>query len=477
MTPTAGALDWIARGFYPVPVPFRAKKPILEAWQRLRIGAADVEKHFNGAQQNIGVLLGEPYGAADLDLDCPEAITAAASLAPDTGLKFGHASKPASHWFYRCDPPIPSKKYIDPGDGKGLVELRCLASHGETGLQTVVPPSAHKETGELIRFEPGFDREPGNVDADVLSAAVARIAAAALLARHWPKAGHGRHGCELALAGCLARAGWSLEDAERFVLTTYRAVPDHDRSALGRVRTAVHDTFDKHARGDEITGFTTLAAAAGEAVAKCATRWLDITAPSAAAATAQPDRAQMTREIPKSATPELLSQHFSDYGNSRRLIAHHGEGLRYCHAFAKWLVWDGRRWAVDDGERARDLSQETILEFARQALKARNEAAAKFAAACLNSQRITNALREAQPNLAIRPAELDTHADLLNFGMEPSISRPAFCSRIGAKTSSPSWCTTTATRKRSVRPSLRSWNASQAAARMPARPSLSAAIG
>ena len=34
----------------------------------------------------------------------------------------------------------------------------------------------------------------------------------------------------------------------------------------------------------------------------------------------------------------------------------------------------------------------------------------------LNSQRITNALREAQPNLAIRPAVLHTHADLLNFG-------------------------------------------------------------
>jgi putative DNA primase/helicase len=111
---------------------------------------------------------------------------------------------------------------------------------------------------------------------------------------------------------------------------------------------------------------------------------------------------------------DLLGEHFSDYGNSRRLITLHGKGMRYCHAFAKWLVWDGRRWAVDDGERARDLSQATILEFARQALAAKNETAARFAAGCLNSQRITNALREAQPHLAIRPAELDTHADLLN---------------------------------------------------------------
>jgi putative DNA primase/helicase len=111
---------------------------------------------------------------------------------------------------------------------------------------------------------------------------------------------------------------------------------------------------------------------------------------------------------------ELLSQHFSDYGNSQRVIALHSADLRYCHAFNKWLVWDGQRWAVDDGERARDLSQATILEFARQALAAKNESAAKFAAGCLNSQRISNALREAQPHLAIRPAELDTDADLLN---------------------------------------------------------------
>src|SRR4029453_8138582 len=47
---------------------------------------------------------------------------------------------------------------------------------------------------------------------------------------------------------------------------------------------------------------------------------------------------------------------------------------------------------------------------------AKNEGAKKFATSCLNSQRITNALREAQPHLAIRPAELDTHSDLLNFG-------------------------------------------------------------
>jgi putative DNA primase/helicase len=113
--------------------------------------------------------------------------------------------------------------------------------------------------------------------------------------------------------------------------------------------------------------------------------------------------------------PDLLHQHHSDYGNSRRLIALYGDEMRYCHATSKWLIWDGRRWAEDDGERARYLAQKTMLEFAQQASAMRSEDARSFAGRCLNSQRITNLLREAQGHLAIRPAELDTHPDVLNF--------------------------------------------------------------
>ena len=111
----------------------------------------------------------------------------------------------------------------------------------------------------------------------------------------------------------------------------------------------------------------------------------------------------------------LLDQHFSDYGNSRRVIVLHGKDLRYCHAFAKWLCWDGQRWALDDGERARTLAQDTIREFGIQALRSGNDAAVRFAARCLNSSRISNALREAQPDQHILPTDLDTHPDLLNF--------------------------------------------------------------
>jgi putative DNA primase/helicase len=111
----------------------------------------------------------------------------------------------------------------------------------------------------------------------------------------------------------------------------------------------------------------------------------------------------------------LLTQPFNDYGNAQRLIAMHGQNLRYCHGFRKWLAWDGRRWAIDESDLARKMSQEAMLEFARQALARGNEEAAKFSGRCLNSQRISSALHEAQPHLAITPSELDAHAHLLNF--------------------------------------------------------------
>ena len=113
---------------------------------------------------------------------------------------------PASHYFYRVDPAIPSVKYIDPADNKTtLIELRCLKKDGTVGFQTVVPPSVH-ESGEDIRFD--ADGVVANLEADVLSEAVARTAAAVLLARHFPPPKGGRNDAFLAIAGTLARAGW-----------------------------------------------------------------------------------------------------------------------------------------------------------------------------------------------------------------------------------------------------------------------------
>ncbi len=188
MTPLEAAISWIQKGFSPVPVPHRSKGSVLEGWQQLEITLATASQYFNSAPQNIGLLLGDKFGSTDVDCDCPEAIAVGRELLPETGLIFGRQSKPFSHFFYRSDPPVHTKQYKDPMDGKTLIELRGTKSDGSIGLQTVVPPSVH-ESGEAVRFEPGFDGTPANVDEEVLVSAVSRVAAAAVLARHWPAEG------------------------------------------------------------------------------------------------------------------------------------------------------------------------------------------------------------------------------------------------------------------------------------------------
>lgn len=123
---------------------------------------------------------------------------------------------------------------------------------------------------------------------------------------------------------------------------------------------------------------------------------------------------QQVPEPPK--PPNLLSDYEpEDVGNAQRLIAMYGRSLRYCHLFNKWLVWDSRRWALDESDFVRELTHRTMKAFASQAVEANDEVLTKFAAGCRRAARITNALREARPYLGIKPAELDTHPDLLNF--------------------------------------------------------------
>lgn len=110
-TPLEAALCWIQRGFSPVPIPHRSKRPVLERWQQLEITSETAPQYFNQTSQNIGVLLGDRHGSTDVDCDCAEAITAARQLLPETNLIFGRQSKPFSHFLYRSDPPVRTAQF------------------------------------------------------------------------------------------------------------------------------------------------------------------------------------------------------------------------------------------------------------------------------------------------------------------------------------------------------------------------------
>ena len=96
------AFVYTARKWNPIPLPFKAKKPTGNEWQKRVIGEADLPQCFNGKQQNVGVVLGPTSnGLTDIDLDCREAVELASHTLPKTDAIFGRASAPASHRLYR----------------------------------------------------------------------------------------------------------------------------------------------------------------------------------------------------------------------------------------------------------------------------------------------------------------------------------------------------------------------------------------
>lgn len=223
MRPLEVACNLIDRGWAPVPVAFMGKAPTdaktgrkISKWETLRINRATADRHFNGAPQNIGTILGEASsGLVDVDLDCAEAIAIAPSFLTRTRT-LGRSSAPKSHWFYNAVDAQHTIQLRDPNlrekdEKKTIVELRA------NGSQTVV--FGVHESGEPIEWT-DETTEVTSAPWSELKAAVHRLGAAVLLSRYWPAApwqGPAAH----ALFGALLDK-WEHDDAWTFVTSVLR---------------------------------------------------------------------------------------------------------------------------------------------------------------------------------------------------------------------------------------------------------------
>jgi hypothetical protein len=241
---------YLSKGWSPIPLPPRSKNPGFRDWHELRLTLDTLHQYFLPDRAcNIGVLNGSPSGnLVDVDLDCGEARLIARRLLPATGAVFGRKTAPQSHWLYRTSQALDRAQVkFEDLDGTMLLELRG------TGGMTVFPPSMHKDTGELIEWEePRGD--PADVNLDDLRRVGSELAAASLLARHWPARGS-RDVAAMALSGGLARADWSEERISQFVEDV--AVAAGDEEAKARAAKA-GPTIAKQATGEETTGWPTL---------------------------------------------------------------------------------------------------------------------------------------------------------------------------------------------------------------------------
>ena len=113
----------------------------------------------------------------------------------------------------------------------------------------------------------------------------------------------------------------------------------------------------------------------------------------------------------------LPDEPMTELGYARRLIEVYGARLRFVVAWNRWLVWDGKRWAADtDGQAqrwmkviARRVSSVAVLgkaerDMLRAAKRAESNGGVKGALT----------LASTEPEIAVRPDDLDADAYLLN---------------------------------------------------------------
>jgi P4 family phage/plasmid primase-like protien len=128
-------------------------------------------------------------------------------------------------------------------------------------------------------------------------------------------------------------------------------------------------------------------------------------------------------EAPPSANGRGTSESFGGYnltdlGNAERFVAQHGENVRYCYPWGKWLVWTGTRWQQDSNGRAHRLAKETVRRIYREAAAAEDEdarkALARHATKSEAEARIRAMLELAKSEIPVSPDELDADPWLLN---------------------------------------------------------------
>jgi hypothetical protein len=252
-------LDYINRGFSPIPVPFKAKNPIMKAWPKLIVTANDYETYFDREPINIGILTGKPSGElVDVDIDNLAALKFTPWFLPKTNCIFGHESKPKSHWVYRVPKAKASERFI--------AERMILEIRGNNRC-TVFPGSFHP-SGEPIEFENPDDYEPSSSTWKQLKRAGSNIAMATELYKKWSPGT--RHELTLYTAAMLARLNW--HEAEVRNLITAIAHDANDDELEDRL-IAVQTTFAEFNQGRPISGDERLSQILGAETAHNIRKW------------------------------------------------------------------------------------------------------------------------------------------------------------------------------------------------------------
>ena len=104
----------------------------------------------------------------------------------------------------------------------------------------------------------------------------------------------------------------------------------------------------------------------------------------------------------------------TDVANAQKFIELHGDNVRFCYPFKKWIVFDGKRWRNDNTGEIWRLAKTVADPYWQEARSTGDAAALRAAAKCASNHGINAFLKLAQSEVPILPADMDTNNWLLN---------------------------------------------------------------
>ncbi len=104
----------------------------------------------------------------------------------------------------------------------------------------------------------------------------------------------------------------------------------------------------------------------------------------------------------------------TERANSRRFLRQHGDRVRFCHPWGKWLVGTGTHWQIDDGGAVMRLAMRTADRVWHDAKDCLTKPVVDFAIATSGHGKLNAMLRLAAADVPIAVVELDANPWLLN---------------------------------------------------------------
>lgn len=349
-------------------VPVAGKVPAVGGanWQKKATSDfGTLKKSWSRGADGIGILLGERSGIIDIECDGPEAEAKLAELFADEGFPVcpTFQSTRGKHRIFQWRAGLPAVAKFETPE---KLEFRI----GNETAQSVFPPS-----GGRTWLVPPDDCPPPPIS----DAIAQRI-------------------CEL-YAPTRARPA---KPAGNRILTEGKR-----NNGLFKLASSLR------ARGLSESGI--LAALLEENAGRCNPPLEECEVESIARSAGKyPEGGQNNGKAGEAPLAILRADQQTDLANARRFVELHGRDVRYCHPWKKWLVWDGRRWKIDDDGTPIRLAKDVADDIWKFACECDAPTLRKFAAQSAGRQRIEAMLALAQSEVPVLPSDLDCDPWLLN---------------------------------------------------------------